>query len=1617
MSEQAVATTPLDNAAASAQPVEAAGEAAKLEQEASIATGALAARLFVQAGRLFSDRLGDTANAARCFSSAIERDSSYRPALDALRRLHAEAGHWEQVADLYAKELAFARDDAARFEILRAQATIYSRRLHQPQRATEIHAAASALAPAHPVLLEAAIASAVEQGDAATELSLRVKLARSLRDELLKARQLSRAALVAEQHGDVAQARALRAELLPLVPIDLDAQATTLPELFASGDTAALERVARAEVAASSGSAARVKLARLLSRQEASREEALEALQAAREINPRDGLALETLIDLCATGGDDGAYEANLGARRESARDVLDKATATLRLARHLDLAGRTAEALSQYARVLELVPGHPEALAQTRAQAGPKSADDELQDAQRALGLEADPAKKAALACRAALLLEELGRSDDAAARYLDALVFSPSHLGARNALIALFTRAARWPELAQLYEKEYLLAPDEHAKREALVEMAEVQETRLNDLASAQAAYRMALELRPDLAVARALVRCAQATNKPRDLAFGLEKEADCTTDAPRRRASLLHRAAEISARELKRPQEAVRLYERLLAEQEGYVPAVRGLEVVAREHPELVPKKEDDGTGKLEMAAGKALATKAWDDAAKALSTLVGKNATHPTAWAELARAHEARGDFPAAIAALEAHANLLTDGLSKADVLQRAAELSEERLFDAARAQRLVEAAVLAAPRHAASWRMLSRLALARGDVKRAVEALEQEAAASQLKDRTTANRRLAALLADHVGDLARAIALYRQIFDEDASDLWAIAELDRLYAQTGEGLKSAEFRSRFAARCSDVRAAALLRTSAAEARQAAGDIDGAVNEYRRALAVDGRIRTALDEVLLALRQKGDRAGLADLYQRMAPYLDNDSQAVLALMRGELHEADGQTALALKAYRDAGALDATLLPALREARRLHEAAGEWNEVRALVAQEGEAHPDRAQGVALVVRAGQIAEEQAHDVEQAEAHYLRALELKPGEERALARLGALLEPQGRYAELVTICEREGEATSADPVQSARLYAHSAWLRYEKLGEGRRATVPLNRALGRDPTCVRALELKAQLALAASNPAEAVEALSAALASPEADRARLQARLAEAHLLGGHGAEALVAARAAFALDTSDERLALVARAATAAGEHEFASVAFERLVQSAPAPATGARFARLGAQSKKAQKDLAGASELYRRALELAPNDAEALAELEELHLDAGDFGGLASAYEALYAASAAKPDAARGYLAKAAGIWEKAGAPMRAAEVYRHALEADPHNASLRLALARTLTKAPASRSQVTAELRALVAQAPLAPDGLRELVALFTTEGRQDAAFVALATLVGTGQATAEERAQYGHAAAKLPPGPSAALAPADLELLVHPVEAASPVRELFAAVGAVLPKVVPGSVERHGLGRGDRVKGDVRQAAERFAKLFGAGEFELYQTARTPLDAWVENTDPPSLVLGAGIAAQGVGELLFTLGLLLGRVRMRTQAAFFAKPIEVANLAAEALRQVDPSFSRFGARNPELAQLVARAVGRSEKKALEPLVQKFSGPVSFGQFTQAMAWTSHRFGLVTAGDPAAALRVLLRDEGRKDTAPSDRAELGELVAFAVSEDHLTLRARLRIALT
>jgi len=1602
---------------------EIASEIAWFEHEAALApAGPAAARLLLHVGHLHADRKGDREEAARLFARAAALDPRYRPIRESIRALHADAGDWAAVERDLAAELSTATEPAARAELMRVVAAVCGRRLGRPDAAAAWLRQAVELVPDHPALLLLAIEDARASGDAARELELCRRAAAGTRDERLKVRHLRRAALLMEATGDAASAKDVRRRLLELAPADLEAQAATLPELFAAADLAALEKVARAEVDAGGGAVARCRLAQLLGLRQGAPDDGVELLSAAREADPGDRLVIEALVELSSLR-DEAAAEPHLRAALECARDPLEKARAAQRLARIAEAAGRIDDAKNFYAALAEAAPATLEAARGLARLAGdPQGTLDPSARLAAALAAADTPQRRADALWKLGMDAEErLGDAEKAAGFYEEALRALETHAGARNSLHVVCERSGRFKELAALLAREALAAAEGESRLDALLDLADAMERRLSNPAGALDVYRQALAQGESVPAARLLSRCAAAAGRAADLAFGLELEADGAAARPDRQIALLHRAAEAAKAA---PAEARRLWERIRALDPAYLPArhalrrlyeecgnAEGLAELRALEPEAAGTED---AAEAEEAARSAIVARQWDRAAAALRVLVSTAPEHPTAWSDLALVCGRRGDENGRAAAFARLAALPGDAAARADAHYRLAEACEI-IGDSGRAEQACDEAVQLVSGHVAAWRLLARLRLARGDAAGAAAALEREIAASDPKFRALAQRRLASLLADRLGRAPEAVAVLRQVLEQEPSDVEAVAELERLCRETGDGARSAELRGRLAAKSSDPRAAAALRGWAAADRARLGDEEGALNEYRRTLALDGTHREAADEVLRALRLRGDREKLADQYLRLQPASDAETRAWLALRRAELLEALGREDQALRGYREAAAGDGSVA-ALRAALRLHEKRGEQDEARVVMAQLGEALHDREAGTALMLRAAELAETRG-DPEQAVAEYQKVLDRAAGEPRSLQRLDALLRSAGRYSELVAVYEKQAEACRDEARRCAALYAEAGWLRLEKLGEGRRAAIPMNRALAKDPACARALEMKAVLALNEGKAEEAEAALGAALAAaPAAAAGPLLRRLAQARLAGGRTEEAYEAAKqAADAEPESSDTQELLVQCAVAANALDDAEAAAEKLLANAPDFIAKARFARLAASLKEARSDRAGASTLYCTALELLPGDREATEALEKLHLGAKDFQGLASAFESL--ASRGEPKLASGYRERAVGVWaDLANDPGKAADVYRRALQGAPDDAELRLRLARMLSRLPLYGMEALAELRRVAAQDPGNAEIWRDMVKGFAKLGMPDGIFLARAALAALGQADPTELGAHQAAATKLPVVWNVPLSPEDVELLVHPTEKTSPAREVMNALGAELPKVFPAELEKMGLGKADRVRGsDTRAAFDRLARLAGVGDVELYQSPRQPTLLSVENTEPPTVVIGSRYLVMGPSDVAFAMGMLLGRIRLRTHVAIHAVPIEMANLVAEALRLVDPSFARFGQRSEELGRRLAKAAGRGARKALEAALPRFSGPLNFAAYVQAMAYSSHRFGLLASGDPAAAAAVLAA-AGRPVQNPSDRPELRELLPFAVGDDCLDLRRRLRVSL-
>ena len=217
---------------------------------------------------------------------------------------------------------------------------------------------------------------------------------------------------------------------------------------------------------------------------------------------------------------------------------------------------------------VLARVPGHPVALSglgRLHAKTQDWPALVAVYDAELA-GV-GDPRTRAELHFRSAEILDaRLHRSDEALARFREALQLVPRYLPARQGLERVLRREQRWTELIALHEEELLSITSPADGVAALGRIAQEAEEHLGNLDLAADALRRALDLAPDHLPS--LVHLARLAERREDLDDrpAHRRQAERSTDPAHARsrsgaarAQVLEEQAEQRRRRHRRPRAA--------------------------------------------------------------------------------------------------------------------------------------------------------------------------------------------------------------------------------------------------------------------------------------------------------------------------------------------------------------------------------------------------------------------------------------------------------------------------------------------------------------------------------------------------------------------------------------------------------------------------------------------------------------------------------------------------------------------------------------------------------------------------------------------------------------------------------------------------------------------------------------------------------------------------------------------------------------------------------------------------------------------------------------------------------------------------------------------------
>ena len=855
------------------------------------------------------------------------------------------------------------------------------------------------------------------------------------------------------------------------------------------------------------------------------------------------------------------------------------------------------------------------------------------------------------------------------------------------------------RHPALPALFDAEVKVTRDPSDRARLLYSKARAMEEHLRQTGPALKVYREALALDPgNLIVLKAIERALRREKAWAPLADTYAELASAVED-PSLRAAWTSVRARLTKSELGDAAQALALYRTALdadPQATTALSSLKRLSVSQKRWPELVDalrREHDlcqDPNARLAILATLAeLQEKRLGDTEAAVATLEEAVALRPdqrSLLADLARLHRAAGRHAIEASALSRLVEQLEDRDEKASISHRIGRIYEQELGDSDRARPWYERTLEADPTHRAASLALVRLFEARNDFERVIEVWSRRAdAIAAPRERASILHRVGELLERRLGRAREAADAHARALGLDPEHQPAFEDLSRLLAADGRWRELAELYQRQIDRApSDALAVAWLFRLGGIVEDRLEDPEGAITVYERILEREPQHLGALHAISRAAeRAKRWERLVTALHAEAEQTGDRTRQLMLRhraaeVMADGLRDANG----AARALRAILKVDPKHRPSLESLAQLHFDAGRWEELVAVYQRLLPLLGTAAEKVRLSYRIGELQELQLGDDRAAVESYRAALRLDPELEQAREALIGALARTGAHADLVAALEEKLGRTEGGH-ERARLATELGALYETQLDDREAALKAYEKALEAAPLHRPALDARERLLTEAADWSTLVHSLSDEAAASDDPFLSTHAALRAALVLSeqqGAVAPALEAFRPVFGA-RPDHLGALLAVEEIYARTRDDDGLAatYAKMAEVVRDPK-----AKLAALEELARARAAAGGEttdVQRRILRLAPDDAAALEAIAREAEASGDRDGLLAMHARL-ASTADDPMVGAFHQSRVGELLANDGDAGGALAAFRAALGLDPGS----VAATRGLTRA-------------------------------------------------------------------------------------------------------------------------------------------------------------------------------------------------------------------------------------------------------------------------------------------------------------------------------------------
>ena len=1631
-------------------------------EAAALGSNAAGAPLFMEVGRIYEEELGQPRQAASAYQKAFNLDPRNPSVLHASRRLFTEVGNWAMVVQIIGYEIEGAKSDERRATLFAEKGSILEDKLSNPEEAQRAFRSALDEWSAEPLALNALERLHLyrKEHEPLYELYQRA-LGVATKPErrlplLLTSAQLAEDRLddpeaAIKHYQEILQlddSNAVALEALRRLTLQTERWDDYVEVLARAADLSEEPRVAAQHLVAA---------ARVLHDKKDDPEQALLRLLKALEGAPDELVILKEIERLYAQNDRMDEVVKVLRREAEVIQEPRERAPILARLGSiYEDELTNIEEAIVAFEEAVELMPTYlPARQALGRLYRKTERWEPLADLFRREAEVETDVDAKVSQLFKLAELRAGLLEDPDGAVAALQALLaLQPEYQPAWHQLEALYSTRGAWEDLIKLLETQLTYAEEPDHKLFLLARVGQLAEEKAGNIEAAIDAYERMLEVREEHLIAiRNLVRLTERQELYAEMLQYLEAEIALTTE-PRALVELHYRAGVVQQNHLDQTDEAIARYEEVLKLDPGYLPALRAagrlyaatgqseaLQSMYRREIEATVSTERQIALLFRMAD---VAVDQEEDQPKAIELLqevLDRDATNLPALRALAELHAQRGEYELLVEVLRREADSLTSAAERASTLLRIAELCEERLDRADQAAEVYQEVLRLGHDFDAAIRGLVRIYSAAGlwnALSRALKTAYDHASDDHTKAAILV--RSAEVAGDKLGNLDSAAEALERALELEPNRVTILSQLERISVARRDWRRATAVSTALAQHETDPRlyAARQIRIAVMKETQLDPPESGA-EHYRLALETVPDHPVALRALELAYLRARNWDGLVALYHRDALLTTEDERRVVLFTRaGEVTEnrlERDEPAAAL--YARALEINPHYLPALHGRRRIAERQNDTKTILETLQAEGSVSADVAHAKEVLYEAARVRQDGLGDISGAVDTYQMVLSRAPDHLGAFNRLEAIFLDREAWHPLIELLQRRSGAID-DKLEQAKLLETAAEITQDRLQDTDTAVGLFREVLARDETHPQALVRLGPLLFRREAWDEAVDVFRRTLSSTEEGPPHLTALKALGIIYQEHRVDLVKSVQsfqaALQANPTDTECLRRLATVYQDAQDWNSAVNVLLRLADAEPAPdAKVATLLELGRVYAEGANDRSNAIMAYRKLLELQPANADAVLKLTELYEQEGDWHSLAdvtATYVRLLPPEE-KHKAAPMHLKMADVFENRIQDDNRAINALKYALEAQPDSVPALEHLARLFAKDPDSYPQSVAAHRQLLKLDPFRVESYREMHRMFERLGQHDKAFVTAEVLVLLRAQQQDEDLYYHEHKSRVAPRAFGELTHKDHErLLVHPVERGS-MREVLAILGQELSRIYPGDLAPYELNRsadrqGPRSQNPMKHLAAELSDVLGAPPFELLLTKKHELGLFIENTKPPSLIVGSNVALRIQDkDQRFLLARQLERLRGGHHLLDRIPDAELETILWSVAKIADSggSVPVDSSRLDAMTRTLTRTLSGRAKRDLEIVGRGlFKTHVDVNKHRRAAYNSANRAGLVVTNDLEVAvrhiarahpeIRPLWRDaDGARETI-GQVEEIRDLLCFAVSEEYLSIRSKL-----